>query len=150
MPLIWPAWTASRISVTVRPFSLEKSSDPQISVKCAADRVVGDGLVIGQEHRDKAGIRRALHVVLAAQRMQPGAGPADWPHISASEIRQRELSVPWMCWEMPMPQKIMPAFAVAKSRATWRSVSAGMPQIASIFSGGKLARCAFSASQFSV
>ena len=34
-------------------------------------------------------------------------GRPTWPVISASAIRQRELSVPWVCWEMPMPQKII-------------------------------------------
>ena len=70
--------------------------------------------------------------------------------MSASEIRQRELSVPWMCWEIPIPQKIMPALAVAKSRATARNTSASMPQIGAIFSGVKSARWAFIAGQFSV
>ena len=32
MARIWPSCTASMISVTVRPFSPEKSSDPQTSV----------------------------------------------------------------------------------------------------------------------
>ena len=34
-------------------------------------------LVVGIEHRDQAGVGGALHVVLAAQRVQPGALPAD-------------------------------------------------------------------------
>ena len=29
--------------------------------------------------------------------------------ISASAIRQRELSVPWTCWLIPMPQKMIEA-----------------------------------------
>ena len=33
--------------------------------------------IVRVEHRDQAGIGGALHVVLAAQRMKPGAGPAD-------------------------------------------------------------------------
>ena len=33
--------------------------------------------VVGQHHRDEAGIRGALHVVLPAQRVQAGAGAAD-------------------------------------------------------------------------
>ncbi len=36
-----------------------------------------DRLIIREEHRDQAGVGGALHVVLSAQRMQPGAGPAD-------------------------------------------------------------------------
>ena len=39
-------------------------------------RVV-DALVVGEHHRDQARVGGALHVVLAAQRVQAGAGPAD-------------------------------------------------------------------------
>ena len=42
-----------------------------------ADRGVGHRLVGGVEARQSARIRAALHVVLAAQRIQPGARPAD-------------------------------------------------------------------------
>ena len=35
--------------------------------------------IVGEEHRDETGVGGALHVVLAAQRMQPGAGPPDLP-----------------------------------------------------------------------
>ena len=51
-----------------------------------ADLRVVDRLVVGEEHRDEAGVGGALHVVLAAQRMQPGAGPADL----AGDQRQRD------------------------------------------------------------
>ena len=43
-------------------------------------------LVVGEEHRDEAGVGGALHVVLAAQRMQAGAGTADL----AADQRQRD------------------------------------------------------------
>ena len=45
-----------------------------------------DRLVVGEEHRDQARVGSALHVVLAAQRMQPRAGPADL----AADQRQRD------------------------------------------------------------
>ena len=45
-----------------------------------------DRLVVRQEHRDQAGVGSALHVVLAAQRMQAGAGTADL----ARRQRQRD------------------------------------------------------------
>ena len=45
-----------------------------------------DRLVVRQEHRDQAGVGSALHVVLAAQRMQAGAGTADL----AGDQRQRD------------------------------------------------------------
>ena len=80
----------------------------------------------------------------------PVPGRPTWPHISANEIRQRELSVPWICWLTPIPQKIIPDFEVAKVRATSRITSGAMPETASIASGVKSARWAFSASQFSV
>ena len=35
-----------------------------------------DRLIIGIIHRDQAGIRGALHIVLAAQRMKPGSRPS--------------------------------------------------------------------------
>ena len=62
-------------------------------------------------------------------------GRPTWPVIMQSVIRQRELSVPWTCWEMPMPQKMMEARLRAKVRATSRRRSAGMPQRGAIFSG---------------
>ena len=34
-------------------------------------------LIVGIHHRDQARVRRPLHVVLPAQRVQPGAGAAD-------------------------------------------------------------------------
>ncbi len=55
-------------------------------LEAGADLRVLDRLVIGEEHRDEAGVGGALHVVLAAQRMQPGAGPADL----AGDQRQRD------------------------------------------------------------
>ena len=50
-------------------------------------------------------------------------------------MRQRALSVPWMCCEMPIPQKMIAAFAVAYSRATSRIIAASMPVIGATFSG---------------
>ena len=63
-----------------------------------------------------------------------------------SAIRQRALSVPWTCCEMPMPHRIIEPLEVAKARATSRMVSAGMPQIGAIFSGEKFFAFSFSAS----
>ena len=51
-----------------------------------ADLRILDRLVVREEHRDQAGVGSALHVVLAAQRMQPGARPADL----AGDQRQRD------------------------------------------------------------
>ena len=51
-----------------------------------ADLGILHRLVIREEHRNEAGVGGALHVVLAAQRMQPGAGPADL----AADQRQRD------------------------------------------------------------
>ena len=52
----------------------------------AAGRLILHRFVIGEEHRDQAGVGRALHVVLAAQRVQPRPGPADL----AGDQRQRD------------------------------------------------------------
>ena len=49
---------------------------PRPSRSCARRRVV-HALVVREHHRYQAGVGRALHIVLAAQRMQAGAGPAD-------------------------------------------------------------------------
>ena len=67
-----------------------------------------------------------------------------WPVISDSAIRQRALSVPWTCCEMPMPHRIIEPFEVAKRRATVRIVSAGMPQTGAIASGLKPSTLRFS------
>jgi hypothetical protein len=138
------------ISTTVRPFSAEKSPDPQMSVKARAPRV-GHGLVIGQEHRDQPGIRGALHVVLAAQRVQPGAGPPDM----AAHQRQRDqaariVGAVDVLADAHAPEDHRRLGAPAKVRATARSVSASMPQISAIFSGGKPGGVRLLEAQFSV
>ena len=43
----------------------------------------------------------------------PVPGRPTCPVTKANAMRQRALSVPWMCCEMPMPQKIMAASAPA-------------------------------------
>jgi hypothetical protein len=60
---------------------------------------------------------------------RPVPGLPTWPVIAHIAIRQRELSVPVVCWEIPMPQKMTPAPASPHSRATSRIVAASMPQI---------------------
>ena len=85
MPLISSACTASMISTTVLPrLGIERLA-PGLLV-FGADLRVLHRLVVGEEHRDQAGVGGALHVVLAAQRMQAGAGPADL----AADQRQRD------------------------------------------------------------
>ena len=66
---------------------------------------------------------------------RPVPGRPTWPVTMASAIRQRELSVPWTCCEMPMPQKMIAFSARAYLRATVFSVSASMPQRSAIASG---------------
>ena len=85
MPLISSRCTASMISTTVSP-RLSSSGVCHSALEFRADLRVLDRLVVGVDHRDQAGIGGALHVVLAAQRMQPGAGPADL----AGDQRQRD------------------------------------------------------------
>ena len=85
MPVISPAWIAFMISTTVSPRT-GSSSCPQSFSKAPAHVVAADRLIIRQEHRDQAGVGGALHVVLAAQRMQPRAGTADLP----GDQRQRD------------------------------------------------------------
>src|SRR4051794_29371323 len=53
---------------------VERDAPHLLEALAHAGRV--DGLVVGIHHRDQARVRGALHVVLAAQRVQAGAGPA--------------------------------------------------------------------------
>ena len=46
-------------------------------LEASADLGILDGLVVGEHHRDQARVARALHVVLAAQRVQARAGLSD-------------------------------------------------------------------------
>ena len=85
MPRILPACTASMISTTVRPGLWVERRAPQLLELLARVGVV-DALVVGIHHRDQPRVGRALHVVLAAQRMQARAGPADL----AGHQRQRD------------------------------------------------------------
>src|SRR5580658_2844750 len=52
----------------------------------------------------------------------PVPGRPTCPVTSAIAIRQRALSVPWTCWEIPMPQKMIEAREVAYVRAIDRIV----------------------------
>ena len=67
---------------------------------------------------------------------RPLPGRPMLPVIAHSAIRQRALSVPVVCWEIPIPQKITPAPASPQTRATRRMTSAGTPVICSARSGG--------------
>ena len=58
-----------------------------------------------------------------------------WPQIRHKAIKARQLSVPWVCWERPIPQKIMLRSAVAYPLASSRSVSAEAPVSLATFSG---------------
>ena len=78
---------------------------------------------------------------------RPEPGLPIWPVTAQSAMRQRALSVPCTCWLTPMPQRIIDAFAVAKARATSRSVSAGMPQTGAMASGLQPITLALSASK---
>ena len=78
MPRISPRCTASMISTTVNPRLSSSGRLPQ-RLEFRPDLRVFDRLVIRKDHRDQPGIRRALHIVLAAQRMEPGARAADLP-----------------------------------------------------------------------
>ena len=73
------------ISTTVRPFA-GSSSVPQNSSYSRMGLRILDRLVVRIDHRDEAGVGRALNVVLAAQRMQAGARAADL----AGDQRQRD------------------------------------------------------------
>ena len=43
----------------------------------------------------------------------PVPGRPTWPVIIESAMRQRALSVPWVCCEIPIPQKMIPRSALA-------------------------------------
>ncbi len=85
MPLISSACTASMISTTVLPRLRIELLAPGLFVFGDLLRIL-HRLVVGEEHRNEAGVGGALHVVLAAQRMQAGAGTADL----AADQRQRD------------------------------------------------------------
>ena len=65
-----------------------------------------DRLVVGEERRNSPASEAPCRVVLATQRMQAHQA-ADLAADQRHAMRQRALSVPWVCWETPMPQKMM-------------------------------------------
>ena len=73
------------ISTTVSP-GLGSSGVCHSSPRSARGPPGSRPLVVGIDHRDQAGVGGALDVVLPAQRMQAGAGPADL----AGDQRQRD------------------------------------------------------------
>ena len=110
-----------------------------------------DRLIIRQEHRDQPGVGSALHVVLAAQRMQPGAGPADLP----GDQRQRDqaariVGAVHMLADAHAPEDDRGAASAHTSAPLRAMVSAAMPQIGSIFSGVNSLMRAFRSSKPSV
>jgi hypothetical protein len=88
MPLDAAGVMACMTSTTVRPGL--SSSVPGMQLPGLLEAGFGLRIVDTSgsrvHHRDQAGVRRALHVVLAAQRMQAGAGTADL----ARHQRQRD------------------------------------------------------------
>ena len=80
--MAWMSSTTVRPSLRVEPLGGHAPGRG----KALARGGVGDALVVGVHHRDQPGVRRALHVVLPAQRVQPGAGAADL----AGHQRQRD------------------------------------------------------------
>ena len=81
---------------------------------------------------------------------RPVPGRPMLPVIRQREIRQRELSVPVVCWEIPIPQKIMAWSTRPYMRAAFRMSSGSRPQIAAAFSGVHSFTLARSASNPSV
>ena len=73
------------ISTTVRPGFVGQLRLPQL-LEFLVDRLALNVGIVRIEHGNQAGIGGALHVVLAAQGMKPGAGPADLP----AHQRQRD------------------------------------------------------------
>jgi hypothetical protein len=135
MPLISPAPMACMISTTVRPGCGARAPARPRPRKCARTAAVADALVVGQHHRDQAGVGRALHVVLPAQRMQPGAGAADLAgHQRQRDQAARVVGAVHMLADAHAPQDHRRP-APAYSRATSRIVAAGMPQMGAIASG---------------
>ena len=90
-----------------RQAALGSSSRPQASSKLLPDAGAVDRLVVGIEHRDQARVGGALHVVLAAQRVQAGARPADVAGDQAQRDQAARVVGAGACaGEMPMPQKM--------------------------------------------
>ena len=79
MPRIWPAWIAVHDLDDGQPALGVERRAPEL-LEHGAELGVLDRLVVGEEHRDQAGVGGALHVVLAAQRMQARCpGRPTWP-----------------------------------------------------------------------
>ena len=74
------------ISITVSPGFGSISLPRQTWRKCSRTPASLHRAVVRQEHRDQPRVRGPLHVVLPAQRMQPGARPPDVP----AEQRERD------------------------------------------------------------
>src|SRR5262249_32065492 len=94
-----------------------------------------DALVVGEDHRYQARIDAPCTVFCPRRGGSPGPGRAIWPGIMPSAIRQRAVSGPWVCREMPMPHRIMGLLGFPNSRATSLMVLAGIPQTGAIASG---------------
>ena len=155
IPHISPAWTASIISVTVSPlFASRGSFTPPSLAHTSANFARTSSLTTVCISGKNIGISPASDapwtLFCPRKGCKPVPGLPIWPVINPRLIKQRELSVPWICCDTPIPQNIIPALASAKVRATSRITSGLIPQIPSIFSGENFFRCSLSASQFSV
>ncbi len=75
---------------------------PQACSNFGARAGVGHLLVAGEHIGQAAHVAGALHVVLAAQGVHPGSGMPMLPHSMARLASDLTLSVPVVCWVIPM------------------------------------------------
>ena len=117
MPLMTSSWMASTISTTVSPPLTGSSGRPHrlLDTRSRMCRVLDRPVV---RDRTSGSDRRRTHPGRCSGRAsgcRPGALPA---HLAGGQrhgdIRQRALSVPWVCCEMPMPQKMIEPFRRGK------------------------------------
>ena len=127
MPRILPSYAAFMISTTVRPGLRIERRCPTASRSAACASGVVHALVV-RDTSSGSGPSRTRPARCSGRAADAGRVPGlpIWPVISASAIRQRALSVPCTCCEMPMPHRIIEPFEVAYRRARPRGcVSAG-------------------------
>ena len=111
------------ISTTVRPALRIERRRPRTPRSAARSR--GPRPTCSRERPSGSGRRRTRPARCSGRAADAGPCPAGRSGrvTSASAIRQRALSVPWMCCEMPMPQKMIAALGARVERARPRAAS---------------------------
>ena len=135
MALILPSPAPPIISMSVNAVLPIQFHTPRVP-ELLAGGIVRDVLVSGKHVWQATHIASTLHVILAAQGIDPRARRPILPVSIARLARERTLSMPVVCWVMPIAYRMADLFDLAYISAAFSRAFPRMPVVCSTFSGG--------------